>query len=95
MKTWIDQGATWPDHASNEGGEEEQQLGFGAERELPPDAAPEAIREALGAFADEDQNISALVAKLPGTLNQTADTLGKVDTLADQIGGALFDGGAA
>lgn len=40
----------------------------------------------LGAFADEDQNISSLVSKLPGTLNQTATTLGKVDTLADQMG---------
>ena len=40
----------------------------------------------LGAFADEDQNISALVSKLPGTLNQTASTLGKVDTLAQQMG---------
>jgi phospholipid/cholesterol/gamma-HCH transport system substrate-binding protein len=40
----------------------------------------------LGAFADEDQNISALVSKLPGTLNQTATTLGKVDRLADQMG---------
>jgi phospholipid/cholesterol/gamma-HCH transport system substrate-binding protein len=39
----------------------------------------------LGAFADEDQNISALVSKLPGTLNQTASTLGKVDTLAKQM----------
>jgi phospholipid/cholesterol/gamma-HCH transport system substrate-binding protein len=39
----------------------------------------------LGAFADEDQNISALVSKLPGTLNQTASTLGKVDTLAQQM----------
>jgi phospholipid/cholesterol/gamma-HCH transport system substrate-binding protein len=39
----------------------------------------------LGAFADEDQNISALVSKLPGTLNQTATTLGKVDTLAKQM----------
>ena len=39
----------------------------------------------LGAFADEDQNISALVSKLPGTLNQTASTLGKVDRLADQM----------
>jgi phospholipid/cholesterol/gamma-HCH transport system substrate-binding protein len=39
----------------------------------------------LGAFADEDQNISALVSKLPGTLNQTASTLGKVDTLAGQM----------
>jgi phospholipid/cholesterol/gamma-HCH transport system substrate-binding protein len=40
----------------------------------------------LGAFAEEDQNISALVSKLPGTLNQTATTLGKVDRLADQMG---------
>src|SRR5919197_1818669 len=40
----------------------------------------------LGAFADEDQNISALVSKLPGTLNQTSSTLAKVDTLADQMG---------
>jgi phospholipid/cholesterol/gamma-HCH transport system substrate-binding protein len=40
----------------------------------------------LGAFADEDQNISALVSKLPGTLNQTATTLGKVERLADQMG---------
>src|SRR5215210_7980102 len=40
----------------------------------------------LGAFADEDQNISALVSKLPGTLNQTTSTLGKVDRLADQMG---------
>jgi phospholipid/cholesterol/gamma-HCH transport system substrate-binding protein len=40
----------------------------------------------LGAFADEDQNISALVSKLPGTLNEAAATLGKVDTLAQQMG---------
>jgi phospholipid/cholesterol/gamma-HCH transport system substrate-binding protein len=40
----------------------------------------------LGAFADEDQNISALVSKLPGTLDQTATTLGKVDTLSDEMG---------
>src|SRR5919109_1471279 len=40
----------------------------------------------LGAFADEDQNISSLVSKLPSTLNQTATTLGKVDRLADQMG---------
>src|SRR5215210_6422919 len=44
-----------------------------------------ASNSTLGAFADEDQNISALVARLPGTLNQTASTLGKVDTLADQM----------
>jgi phospholipid/cholesterol/gamma-HCH transport system substrate-binding protein len=40
----------------------------------------------LGAFAEEDENISALVSKLPGTLDQTATTLGKVDTLAKQMG---------
>jgi len=40
----------------------------------------------LGAFADEDQNISALVSKLPGTLDQTTTTLGKVDTLAKEMG---------
>jgi phospholipid/cholesterol/gamma-HCH transport system substrate-binding protein len=40
----------------------------------------------LGAFADEDENLSALVSKLPGTLNQTATTLGKVDRLADEMG---------
>src|SRR5918999_5032306 len=40
----------------------------------------------LGAFADEDQNISAMVSKLPGTLNEAATTLGKVDRLADQMG---------
>ena len=43
----------------------------------------------LGAFAEEDQNISALVSKLPGTLNQTATTLGKVDRLADEMGPAF------
>jgi phospholipid/cholesterol/gamma-HCH transport system substrate-binding protein len=41
---------------------------------------------ALGAFADEDQNISSLVSKLPGTLNEAATTLGKVDRLAQQMG---------
>jgi phospholipid/cholesterol/gamma-HCH transport system substrate-binding protein len=43
----------------------------------------------LGAFADEDQNISSLVSKLPGTLDQTATTLGKVDRLADRMGPAF------
>ena len=43
----------------------------------------------LGAFADEDQNISALVSKLPGALDQTDTTLGKVDTLAKQLGPTL------
>lgn len=39
----------------------------------------------LGAFADEDRNISSLVSKLPGTLDQTAVTFGKVDRLAQQM----------
>jgi phospholipid/cholesterol/gamma-HCH transport system substrate-binding protein len=43
----------------------------------------------LGAFADEDQNVSALVSKLPGTLNQTASTLGKVDRLSQRMGPAF------
>jgi phospholipid/cholesterol/gamma-HCH transport system substrate-binding protein len=43
----------------------------------------------LGAFADEDQNISALVSKLPGTLNETTTTLGKVDRLAQRMGPAF------
>jgi phospholipid/cholesterol/gamma-HCH transport system substrate-binding protein len=45
-----------------------------------------ASNQTLGAFAAEDDNISSLVSKLPGTLNQTATTLGKVDRLADQMG---------
>jgi phospholipid/cholesterol/gamma-HCH transport system substrate-binding protein len=36
-------------------------------------------------FAAEDQNISGLVARLPGTLRQTQTTLGKVDTLAQRM----------
>jgi phospholipid/cholesterol/gamma-HCH transport system substrate-binding protein len=48
-----------------------------------------ASNSTLGAFAAEDQNISALVSKLPGTLNQTASTLGKVDRLADRMGPAF------
>lgn len=43
----------------------------------------------LGAFADEEQNISALVSKLPGALRQTEATLGKVDTLSQRMGPAL------
>jgi phospholipid/cholesterol/gamma-HCH transport system substrate-binding protein len=39
----------------------------------------------LGAFAAEDQNVSALVARLPGTLRQTEETLGKVGTLAGRM----------
>jgi phospholipid/cholesterol/gamma-HCH transport system substrate-binding protein len=40
---------------------------------------------ALGAFAAEDESLSALVARLPGTLRETQTTLGKVDTLAKHM----------
>jgi phospholipid/cholesterol/gamma-HCH transport system substrate-binding protein len=40
------------------------------------------------AFASEDQNVSRAVADLPGTLQQTTATLGKVQALADQLGPA-------
>jgi len=36
-------------------------------------------------WASEDQNISKSVALLPGALNQTADTLGKVSTLSKEM----------
>jgi phospholipid/cholesterol/gamma-HCH transport system substrate-binding protein len=43
----------------------------------------------LGAFAEEDHNISSLVSKLPGTLDETTTTLGKVDRLAKEMGPAF------
>ena len=45
-----------------------------------------ASEAALGAFADEDENLSGTVARLPGTLRQTEETLGKVELLADRMG---------
>ena len=45
-----------------------------------------ASEAALGAFADEDENLSGTVARLPGTLRQTDETLGKVEVLADRMG---------
>jgi phospholipid/cholesterol/gamma-HCH transport system substrate-binding protein len=39
----------------------------------------------LGAFADEEGNVSALVERLPGTLRQTESTLGKLDVLAGRM----------
>ena len=45
-----------------------------------------ASNAALGAFADEDENLSGTVARLPGTLRQTEQTLGKVETLANRMG---------
>jgi hypothetical protein len=43
----------------------------------------------LQSFANENQNISAAVAKLPGALNQTQTTLGKVGTMAQVLGPSL------
>jgi phospholipid/cholesterol/gamma-HCH transport system substrate-binding protein len=40
------------------------------------------------AFASEDQNVSAAVADLPGTLKQTTATLAKVQSFAEQLGPA-------
>ena len=40
---------------------------------------------ALGAIAAEQGNVSRFVAKLPGTLRQTATTLAKVDTLGQEL----------
>jgi phospholipid/cholesterol/gamma-HCH transport system substrate-binding protein len=40
-------------------------------------------------FAAEDTNVSAFVAKLPGSLRETRVTLGKVDRLADRMGPAF------
>jgi phospholipid/cholesterol/gamma-HCH transport system substrate-binding protein len=41
------------------------------------------------AFASEDENVSAFVAKLPGTLGDTKTALAKVDKLGDELGPAL------
>ena len=45
--------------------------------------------EALGAFADEEQDLSAFVARLPGALRTTRDTLVKVDRLSENMPPAL------
>jgi phospholipid/cholesterol/gamma-HCH transport system substrate-binding protein len=49
----------------------------------------EASQAVLSAFASEDQNISATVARLPGALRQTEQTLGKVNTFAQVLGPSL------
>ena len=41
------------------------------------------------AFGSQDQQISAFVSKLPGSLEQTRDTLTKVDALGGELGPAL------
>jgi phospholipid/cholesterol/gamma-HCH transport system substrate-binding protein len=43
----------------------------------------------LQSFANENQNISSAVAKLPGALNQTQTTLGKVNNMAQVLGPSL------
>lgn len=43
----------------------------------------------MRAFASEDQNVSLAVSRLPGALRETAQTLGKVRTLANVMGPAL------
>jgi phospholipid/cholesterol/gamma-HCH transport system substrate-binding protein len=43
----------------------------------------------LGAFAAEDQNVSASVRKLPGTLRETTTTLTKVERLSPRLATAL------
>jgi phospholipid/cholesterol/gamma-HCH transport system substrate-binding protein len=43
----------------------------------------------LQSFANENQNISTAVARLPGALNQTQTTLGKVQTMAQELGPSL------
>jgi phospholipid/cholesterol/gamma-HCH transport system substrate-binding protein len=40
----------------------------------------------FGAFAQEQANVSAAVAELPSTLQQTTDTLGRVETFAELLG---------
>ncbi len=48
-----------------------------------------ASSEVFDAFASEQGNISRAVGDLPGTLQQTTRTLGKVQTLAETIGPAV------
>ena len=43
----------------------------------------------LASFAAEDSNISSAVSKLPGALDQTSETLVKVDALGGRLGPAL------
>jgi phospholipid/cholesterol/gamma-HCH transport system substrate-binding protein len=48
-----------------------------------------ASNQVFQAFASEDQNVSAFVAKLPASLRQTESTLRKVDRFADVLGPSL------
>lgn len=45
--------------------------------------------QVLGAFAQQNQNVSAAIEKLPPTLQDTQNTLQKVNTLGQQLGPTL------
>jgi phospholipid/cholesterol/gamma-HCH transport system substrate-binding protein len=45
--------------------------------------------EVFESFAAQDANISETISRLPGALDQTRQTLGKVDTLGPQLSSAL------
>ena len=50
-----------------------------------------ASNEVFDAFASQDLNISEAVSKLPSTLDQTSETLAKVDDYSKVLGPALED----
>jgi phospholipid/cholesterol/gamma-HCH transport system substrate-binding protein len=50
-----------------------------------------ASNEVFDAFASQDLNISSAVSKLPSTLDQTSETLAKVDDYSKVLGPALED----
>jgi phospholipid/cholesterol/gamma-HCH transport system substrate-binding protein len=63
-----------------------EELG-GKDRELT--RLVKASNAVFESFAAEDTNVSAFVAKLPGSLRETRVALGKVDRLAQRMGPAL------
>jgi phospholipid/cholesterol/gamma-HCH transport system substrate-binding protein len=63
-----------------------EELG-GKDRELT--RLVKASNAVFESFAAEDTNVSAFVAKLPGSLRETRIALGKVDRLAQRMGPAL------
>ena len=50
-----------------------------------------ASNDVFEAFASEDENISLTVSRLPSALNQTSETLAKVDRLGEVLGPTLDD----
>ena len=63
-----------------------EELG-GKDRELT--RLVQQANEVFTAFANEDENVSAFVSKLPGTLGVTETALAKVDKLGGELGPAL------